>query len=112
MQNRELLIAECLRSLGELRLQKGWWCSVDAVLRAAFGLCLGGSRAEPHDRDETKYQHNNESSHDALSVICNCAQRHRSRISEPNRSNRPYVRWNRGLCPILSMNAAGRSAPA
>src|SRR6476620_6935661 len=68
MQNGELLVAERLSPLGKLRLQKGWRCSANKVLRAIFRLCRGGTQAEAQDRHEADYRRENKSYHRTLPV--------------------------------------------
>src|SRR3954454_1378964 len=66
MQNGELLVAERLSPLGELRLQKGWRYSAREVLRATFDLRLGDSLAKSQDRHEADHQGTHKSYHRTL----------------------------------------------
>src|SRR5689334_16535684 len=68
MQYGELLVTERLRSLRELRLQKGWRCSADEVLRARFGLCTGGTLADPQHHHEAGHERAQKSSHRTFPV--------------------------------------------
>src|SRR3954451_15176592 len=68
MQNGKLLVAECLRSLGKLRLQKGRRCSADEVLRAIFDLRLGEILAKPQCRHEADHRREHKSYHRILPV--------------------------------------------
>src|SRR4051794_35748699 len=66
MQNRELLEAYRLRSLGKLSLQKGGRYSAHEVLRATFDLRLGESLAKSQDRHEADHQRGHKSHHRPL----------------------------------------------